>query len=139
VIKFSPEPIPRLHPDILLIICIIQYLQCITCHYLEPQNADCLPPSFKLKQVCREFLLEPLLFVQGDAVNIPLQLDSDSPRISEASGRCIILCIGERYLKLESHVSSHVLALADFNIFCARKILFIWPNCFSVSSNALRH
>ena len=44
----------------------------------QRQNADCLPPSFKLDHEDGEFLLETLLFIRRDAINLSLQLDSDA-------------------------------------------------------------
>jgi len=52
----------------------------------EHLNAECLPPSFKLNQADGEFLLEPLLFIRGDAMNRSLQLVSDALRASQAPG-----------------------------------------------------
>jgi len=60
----------------------------------ERLNADCLPPSFKLDHADREFLVELLLFIRGDAINLSLQLDSDALRISQASGCGFCLSIG---------------------------------------------
>jgi len=74
----------------------------------ERLNADCLPPSFKLDQADGEVLLELLLFIQGDAINYSLQLNSDALRISHAPGLGFCLSIRWAIPKLQSHVSSHV-------------------------------
>jgi len=55
--------------------------------FLECLNADCLPQSFKLDQADGEFVLEPYLFIEGDALHLSLQLDRDGLGISEAP-RC---------------------------------------------------
>jgi len=60
-----------------------------------PQHlkAYCLPPSFKLNHADGQFVLEPLLFIRGDATNLSLQLVSDVLRISQAPGRGFSLSI----------------------------------------------
>jgi len=60
----------------------------------ERLNADCLPTSFKLERMDGEFRLEPLLFIQGDAINLSLHLVSDPHCISLAPGRGFCLSIG---------------------------------------------
>jgi len=62
--------------------------------FLERLNADCLPPSFKLDQADGEFLVEPLLFIRGDALNLSLQLDSDALGSSQVPGGGFCLSIG---------------------------------------------
>jgi len=74
----------------------------------ERLNDDYLPPSFPLDHVDGEFLLETLLFIQGDAINLCLQLDSDMLRISQTLGRGFCLSIGKADLKLQSIVGGHV-------------------------------
>jgi hypothetical protein len=44
----------------------------------EPLNTDCLPPSFELDHADGEFLVEPHLFIRGDAMNLTLQPDCDT-------------------------------------------------------------
>ena len=60
----------------------------------EHLNADCLSLSFKLNQTDGEFRSEPLLFIQGDAINLSLQLVSDTLHISQAPVRGFNLSIG---------------------------------------------
>jgi hypothetical protein len=60
----------------------------------EHLNADGLPPSFKLDHADGEFLLEPHLFIRGDAKNLSLQLDRDALCISRAPDRGFTLSIG---------------------------------------------
>jgi len=62
--------------------------------FLERMDADWLQPSFKLDYVNGEFLLEPLLFILGDAINLSRQLDSDALGISQAPGRGFCHSIG---------------------------------------------
>ena len=72
----------------------------------ERLNANCLPLSFKLDYTDGEFVLEPLLFIWGDAINVSLQLDSDALHISEAPGRGLCLSIESADLKLQLLVGS---------------------------------
>jgi len=60
----------------------------------ERLNAHCLPLSYKLDQTDGEFLLAPLLFIQGDAIHFSQLLDSDTFHISQAPGRGFCLSIG---------------------------------------------
>jgi len=60
----------------------------------ERLNADCLPPSFKLDQAEGEFLLEPHLLIQGDAINLSLKLVSHALQITQAPGCGICPSIG---------------------------------------------
>ena len=60
----------------------------------ERPNANCLPASCKLDQTDGDFRLEPLLFIRGDAINLPLQLGSDPLHISQAPGGGFCLSIG---------------------------------------------
>jgi len=46
-----------------------------------------------LDQADWEFLLEPLLFIHGDAINLSLQLVSDLLHITQAPGRGFCLRI----------------------------------------------
>jgi len=73
----------------------------------EHLNRDCLPPSFKLGRADGELLLEPLLFIQGDAINLSPKLVSDLLRISQAPARGFCLSIRSGYLNLRSLVRRH--------------------------------
>jgi hypothetical protein len=55
--------------------------------FSECLNGEYLPASFKLDQMDGEVGLELLLFIRGDAINLYLQLDSDTLRISQGPGR----------------------------------------------------
>jgi len=52
----------------------------------ERLNANYLPTSNKLDQGDEEFLLQPRLFIRGDAMNLSLQLVTDTLRISPGPG-----------------------------------------------------
>ena len=73
----------------------------------ERLNADCLLPSFRLDQTDGEFRLQPLLFIRGDAINLPVQLVSDPRHISQGLGGGFCLSIGWADLKLQSLVGGH--------------------------------
>jgi hypothetical protein len=60
----------------------------------ECLNAECLPPSFKLHQTDGEFLLEPFLFIRGNAILLSRQLDRDVLSLSQAPGGGFRLSIG---------------------------------------------
>jgi hypothetical protein len=62
--------------------------------FLERLNANCHPPSIELDQTEGEFRLEPFLFIRGDAINPPLQLDSDTLRVKQDPGCGFCLSIG---------------------------------------------
>jgi len=53
----------------------------------EHLNGNCFPPSLKLDQADGGFLVEPLLFIPGEAINLFLQLVSYTLWISQAPGR----------------------------------------------------
>jgi len=71
-------------------------------------NADCLPPSFKLNQADGGILHEPVLFIRGNAINLTLQLVSNTLCISEAPAPGFCLRIGYPVLKLQSRVGRSV-------------------------------
>ena len=61
----------------------------------ERLNPDGLPPSVKLNQADGQFLLDPLLFIPGDAIDLSLHLLSDTLCISQPPGRGFDLSIAE--------------------------------------------
>ena len=75
---------------------------------LEHLNAECLPLCFKHDQADGELLLELLLFIQGDGINLSLQLVTDPLQISETPGHGFCRRIGSPYLKLQLLVGGHV-------------------------------
>ena len=85
----------------------------------ERLNADCLLPSFKLNHADGEFLVEPPLFIQGDAINLSLQLDSDAICISQAQGHGFCASIGIVDLKLQLLVGIHVCCPVSFVFGCS--------------------
>jgi hypothetical protein len=74
----------------------------------EHLNADYLPPSFKLNQTDGEFHLEPLLSIRGDAMNLSLQLVSDTLHISQTPGRGFCLTIAQAEPSVQSLVGGQV-------------------------------
>ena len=75
-------------------LCISKMYYALFNGFPQLLNADYLPPSFKLDQTDGEFRLEPILFIRGDALNVPLQLGSDPLPISQAAGRGFCPSIG---------------------------------------------
>ena len=74
----------------------------------ELLNANCLSPNLKLDHADGGFLLETPLYIRGDAVNLSLQLDSDTLCISQARGHGFCRIIRYADLKLQSVVGGHV-------------------------------
>jgi hypothetical protein len=81
--------------------------------FLVHLNTHYLTPNFKLEEAEGEFLPEPHLFIQGDAINLSLQLDSDTFRISQAPGGGVCHNIGQADLKMQSVAGIYICHLVS--------------------------